>query len=114
MPVTSDDMDYIEHRIYHDYVGAADFQLKDHSHEPNSETKTWTPYEQDLTHYPEVFKKYGENYAAYDRVKERFANENKLQEQGEPPIMKRLPKDMTPWEQKYDTMAPKYTGTVCQ
>jgi hypothetical protein len=45
MPVTSDDMDYIEHRIYHDYVGAADFQLKDHSHEPDSEKKTWTPYE---------------------------------------------------------------------
>ena len=25
MPVTHDDMDYIEHRIYHDYVGSADF-----------------------------------------------------------------------------------------
>jgi len=27
MPVTHDDMEYIEHRIYHDYVGSADFQM---------------------------------------------------------------------------------------
>ena len=25
MPVTHDDMEYIEHRIYHYYVGSADF-----------------------------------------------------------------------------------------
>lgn len=25
MPVSHDDFDHIEHRIYHDYVGAADF-----------------------------------------------------------------------------------------
>lgn len=25
MPVTHDDFDYIEHRIYHDYVAATDF-----------------------------------------------------------------------------------------
>lgn len=25
MPVTHDDMEHIEHRIYHDYVGSADF-----------------------------------------------------------------------------------------
>lgn len=25
MPMTHEDMEYIEHRIYHDYVGAVDF-----------------------------------------------------------------------------------------
>jgi hypothetical protein len=25
-----------------------------------------------------------------------------------------LPKDMTPWEQKYDMLMPRYTGTSCQ
>jgi hypothetical protein len=44
-PVTHDDMEYIEHRIYHDYVGSADFALKDHAHEANSFDKKWTPYE---------------------------------------------------------------------
>lgn len=35
-PVTHDDMELIEHRIYHDYVGSADFQMKDHAHAANS------------------------------------------------------------------------------
>lgn len=114
MPQSHDDMEYIEHRIYHDYVGSADFQMKDHANEENSFTKTWTPYEQDLTNYPEVLKKFQENYAAYDQVKARFEAEDGMTEQGESHFTKKLPKDMSPWEQKYDTMAPRYTGTVCQ
>jgi len=101
MPVTHDDMEYIEHRIYHDYVGSADFQMKDQGTEHGSYTKRWTPYEQDLSNYPEVFKKYQENYAAYDAVKERFENENPLEEQGEGLFQKRIPKDMSPWDKKY-------------
>jgi carbonic anhydrase/acetyltransferase-like protein (isoleucine patch superfamily) len=58
MPVTHDDMEYIEHRIYHDYVGSADFQMNDVNHEKGSATKKWTPYEQDLSSYPEVFRQY--------------------------------------------------------
>lgn len=58
MPVTHDDMEYIEHRIYHDYVGTVDYDIQDPAHEPDSFTKAWVPYEQDLTHYPEVFKIY--------------------------------------------------------
>lgn len=45
MPVTHDDMDYIEHRIYHDYVGSADFQHNDHNHSSEAASKNWTPYE---------------------------------------------------------------------
>lgn len=83
MPVTHDDMEYIEHRIYHDYVGSADFQMVDHNHSSDAFKKKWTPYEQDLSNYPEVFRQYQENYRAYDKVKDRFANENPLEEQGD-------------------------------
>ena len=62
MPVTHDDMEYIEHRVYHDYVATVDFDLREPGHEHNYRDRSWTPYEQDLTHYPEVFKKYQENY----------------------------------------------------
>jgi hypothetical protein len=114
MPVTHDDMEYIEHRIYHDYVGSADFQMQDVNHEKGSATKKWTPYEQDLSSYPEVFRQYQENYAAYDQVKERFANENPLEEQGEDLFVKRMPKDMSPWEKKYEDIMPRFTGTSAQ
>ena len=80
MPVTHDDMEHIEHRIYHDYVGSADFQMHDNNHSPDAFSKKWTPYEQDLTNYPEVFRQYQENYKAYDKVTERFENEDRMEE----------------------------------
>lgn len=58
MPITHDDMEYIEHRVYHDYVGSVDYELKDHVIKEETMTRSWTPYEQDLSQYPEVFKKY--------------------------------------------------------
>lgn len=36
-----------------------------------------------------------------------------MADQGESPFVKKLPKDMSPWEKKYDTMMPRYTGTTC-
>jgi len=45
MPLTHEDFDYIEHRIYHDYVGTVDFELDDYNHEEGAESKTWIPYE---------------------------------------------------------------------
>ena len=113
MPVTHDDFEHIEHRIYHDYVGSADFQMNDHNHSGEKD-KTWTPYEQDMSHYPEVFKNYQENYRKHDEVKERFSKENPLEEQGEDHQTRKLPKDMSPWEKKYDDLMPRYTGTLCQ
>jgi hypothetical protein len=61
MPVTHDDLDYIEHRVYHDYVGTVDYNMQDPNHAEGSFDKAWIPYEQELTHYPEVFKVYQEN-----------------------------------------------------
>ena len=114
MPQTHEDMEYIEHRVYHDYVGTVDYDLKDPGHLENSIDRSWMPYEQDLTQYPEVFKKYQENYSKYDKVKARFENEDIMEDQDEGAFARRLPKDMSPWEKKYDTMMPRYTGTSAQ
>jgi hypothetical protein len=61
-----------------------------------------------------VFKKYQENWSKYDKVKERFEKEDPLEDQAESPFARRLPKNMSPWEKKYDTTMPRYTGTSCQ
>ena len=45
MPVTHEDFDYIEHRIYHDYVGTVDHDIKDQAHQEGSFDKAWIPYE---------------------------------------------------------------------
>jgi len=115
MPTTHEDLEYIEHRVYHDYVGTVDYEvMKDPGHEENSFDRSWTPYEQDLTQYPEVFKKYQENYEQYDKLKERFENEDPMAEPPEGPFKRRVPKDMSPWEKKYDTFLPRYTGSSAQ
>lgn len=114
VPVTHDDLDYIEHRVYHDYVGTVDYDIRDPAHSEGSFDRSWTPYEQDLTHYPEVFKQYQENYSRFDQVKHRFETEQPFVEQGESPFTRRMPKDMSPWEKRYDDVMPKYTGTLSQ
>lgn len=113
MPVTHDDLEYIEHRVYHDYVGTVDYGLKDPNLNPDGPNASNLPYEQDLSQYPEIFKKYQENYEKYDAVENRFANEDPLEEQAEGPFVKKMPKDMSPWEKKYDLLMPRYTGTSC-
>jgi len=45
MPTTHDDFDYIEHRVYHDYVGTVDYDIKDPNHTKGDDTKAWLPYE---------------------------------------------------------------------
>lgn len=114
MPTTHEDFDYIEHRVYHDYVGTVDYDIRDPAHSEGSFNKAWIPYEQDMTHYPEVFKQYQENYDRYEKVKRRFETEEPYQEQGDSPFTRRIPKDLSPWEKKYDDLMPRYTGTSSQ
>lgn len=45
MPVTHDDLEYIEHRIYHDYLGTVDHDLRDYKHDSEANTREWVPYE---------------------------------------------------------------------
>jgi hypothetical protein len=108
-------MEYIEHRIYHDYVGTVDFNMRDMNHAEGEHEKKWTPYEQDLSKYPEVFRKqYSENFEAHDKANEKFANEDPMEEAGPAMFRKTVPRDMSPWEKKYDDIMPRYTGTLCQ
>jgi len=67
-----------------------------------------------MSKYPEVFRKYNENYEQYDKVKDRFENEDPMQEKGEDIFQRKVPTDMSPWEKKYDDIMPRYTGTLCQ
>eukprot|EP00349_Pseudokeronopsis_sp_Brazil_P001099 CAMPEP_0202965426 /NCGR_PEP_ID=MMETSP1396-20130829/9402_1 /ASSEMBLY_ACC=CAM_ASM_000872 /TAXON_ID= /ORGANISM="Pseudokeronopsis sp., Strain Brazil" /LENGTH=320 /DNA_ID=CAMNT_0049688135 /DNA_START=156 /DNA_END=1119 /DNA_ORIENTATION=- len=114
MPMTHDDFEYIEHRIYHDYVGTLDFDIQDPATSPEDYSKSWRPYEQDLSHYPEVFRGYGENYKIFEQRKKQFEEENVLEEQPESAYKPKMPRDMSPWEKKYDDFMPKYTGTSHQ
>lgn len=41
MPITHDDITYIEHRVYHDYVGTVDYDLKDQNHSENAHERSW-------------------------------------------------------------------------
>jgi hypothetical protein len=50
--MTHDDFDYIEHRIYHDYVASIDYNVKKTQHSHKEWESNWTPYEQDLTQNP--------------------------------------------------------------
>jgi hypothetical protein len=45
LPLTHEDLEMIEHRTYHDYVGTVDYDMVDPNHEPGSHTKAWLPYE---------------------------------------------------------------------
>ena len=114
MPITHEDLEYIEHRVYHDYVGTVDYEIKDPNHSENSLTRSWQPYEQDLSQYPEVFKKYQENYQKYNDIKTRFENEDLMEEQADGMFKRRHPKNMAPWETKFDTLLPRYKGTSSQ
>ena len=95
-------------------MGTVDHDIRDPAHTEGSHEKAWLPYEQDLSHYPEVFKQYQENYARFDAAKKKFETEEPFVEQGESPFTRKTPKDMSPWEKKYDTVMPKYNGTLCQ
>lgn len=57
---------------------------------------------------------YQENYDRFEKIKKKFETEEELKEQGESPFKRKLPKDMSPWEKRYDDLMPKYTGTLCQ
>ncbi len=53
---------------------------------------------------------YTENYDRIEKLRERFENEPILEEAGESHFKRRMPKDMSPWEKKYDEFMPKFTG----
>uniref|UniRef100_A0A7S3CMX5 Uncharacterized protein n=1 Tax=Strombidium rassoulzadegani TaxID=1082188 RepID=A0A7S3CMX5_9SPIT len=114
MPQTHEDLEYIEHRVYHDYVASIDYDMKNPIFSGDAKKERSTPYEQDLSQYPEVLKRYQENYDKYEKVKERFEKEDLLADGGDNKFKKTLPRDMSPWESKYDTVLPRFTGQSSQ
>lgn len=111
LPRDADDLEFVEHRIVSQY--APDITNPNITHpfiEEDYDEYTWTPYEQDLSSYPEIFKMYGENFEKYQKVKARFDNEKPGEQPAEAPSTPRKPKDQSPWEKKYDDYMPKYTG----
>ena len=59
-------------------------------------SKVWTPYEQDMSHYPEVFKKFGQNHKMWDEAREKFENDDPNEETGPHHFERQVPKDMSP------------------
>lgn len=82
--------------------------------EENQEERTWSPYEQDLSRFPEIFKMYGENFERYEEVKKRFDTEAPGEQMGEHPINPQKPTDQSPWEQRYDNYQQRHRGTLMQ
>jgi len=72
------------------------------------------PYEQDLSLYPEVFRKYQENRGYVDDLSEELEGRGWGEENQAGGFERRPLKDMDPWEAKYDNFMPKFTGTSSQ
>lgn len=105
MPVTMEDMEYIEHRALSQYkMDTIDQEVADPALKEDHEDVTWNPYEQDLSKFPEIFKMYGENREKYERVKQKFDTEKKGQQQGQHPMEPQQPRDFSPWSKKYNEM----------
>lgn len=105
LPMTMDDMEYIEHRALSQYkMDIVDQTVGDPANREDHDGVTWNPYEQDLSKFPEIFKMYGENRDKYEKVKSRFDNEKKGEEQSEHPMTPQHPRDFGPWSKKYNEM----------
>ena len=105
MPLTMEDMEYLEHRALSQYkMDIVDQSVGDPGLKEDHEEMTWNPYEQDLTKFPEIFKMYGENREKYEEVKAKFDNEKKGQQMGDHPMNAQYPRDMGPWSKKYNEM----------
>ena len=81
-PLMQDDMEHIEHRVETNHYYGHMFDDHEFYREDNDPIG-WTPYEQDLSEYPEIYKMYGENFERYERAKKKFMEEDPKEEQGE-------------------------------
>jgi hypothetical protein len=109
-PTDQDDLEFMENRVISQYARDITDPFVTQPIIEEDENSTWNPYHHDLSHYPEIFKMYGENYEKYEKIRSRFQTEPKGEQMKEPPIIPRKPVDQSPWEKKYDDYMPKYTG----
>lgn len=70
IPLHDEDGEYIEHRVCTQYKNDMDdYDTVMHGVDGDEDEKTYNPYHQDFTKYPELFKMYGENYHRYQMVR---------------------------------------------
>ena len=114
VPTENRDIEHLEFWVFGDYDMGIDKDVEDPRMAADNDRKGWNPYEQDLTHYPEIFKVYGENFNRYENAKQHFENEKLGQQPVEGPLKFWMPTNMDPWTKKYDDFIPWYTGTNMQ
>eukprot|EP01017_Pseudomicrothorax_dubius_P014439 TRINITY_DN1685_c0_g1_i1.p1 TRINITY_DN1685_c0_g1~~TRINITY_DN1685_c0_g1_i1.p1 ORF type:complete len:348 (-),score=73.18 TRINITY_DN1685_c0_g1_i1:176-1219(-) len=92
-PVEYDDQDFIEQRVWAKDFGSA--------FEDKYWKKNYDPYEQDLYHYPDSFKKHQEDFSKYEKAKKYF-EENPNVEAYTLERQNRIhPTSDEPWTRKY-------------
>lgn len=111
IPTQWKDMQYLVHRIYHDYNSKIDQTGGAPEFEAHSEYEGSDPYRQDVSRFPEMFKSYGENYDLYERARNKFQTETPGVQKSESPFKREMPKDMGPWDKKFDDFMPRFRGT---
>lgn len=85
-----------------------EYGVREQSLEREAFKRNWEPYQQDLTLYPEIFKKTGENFDKIDQLNQKFKNEDPFTENHPGPYDNKKPLDFSPWEKKYDDFIPKF------
>jgi carbonic anhydrase/acetyltransferase-like protein (isoleucine patch superfamily) len=103
LPLDAEDGEYIEHRVMTQYkMDVDDYDFEYAPLQEDYDEKTYNPYHQDFSRYPEIFKMYGENYDQYQKVKERFDTEKAGGQPGPHASETDAPKDQTPWKTRYN------------
>ena len=73
------------------------------------------PYEHDFSVYPEVFHKYGDNFAKYEKYNENAKNKPAREDLPDNMEMKSDEViDKSPWEKRINDVLPRYTGMTVQ
>ena len=71
-----------------------------------------TPYEQDLSKFPELFHRYQENYDGFETANRKFDSELKGTQETIEPLGQDIYVDNQRFKKKYDVDAPRFTGTT--
>lgn len=81
-------------------------------HERDQISRGSTPYEQDLSKYPELFHRYQENYDSFEAANRKFDSELKGTQETIEPLGEDIPVMNARYKKKYDVDAPRFTGTT--
>jgi len=113
-PLTEEDHYYLEHRTNFDgsdkFLAEKDNMTK--YHEKDAYDRSWEPLSYDADKMSSVLKKYGVNTEMYEKAYQRFKNEPKNIERNDESIGDKIPKDKTPWEEKYDNSRRQNPPTI--